>query len=146
MTRKHTTISTHKTQLETLINSLESQVQSRRALNLKQRTILSQHSSINAPELSFWEDNLGMRIEGAGVADHLKILFTHVDERDWEREFSFVVNMEKRDYQVVWCRPGLDQSVVTKAVERLNETRNFGGFLKEMRIGFMEYVKSSVGG
>ena len=82
-----------------------------------------------------------MRIEGAGVADHLKIVFTHVLESDWEKEYVFVVNMSKRDYEVVQCRPRLPEGVIQEAVGRLNETRNFGGFLKEMRMGFVELGK-----
>ena len=38
-----------------------------------------------------------MRIDGAGVADHLKITFTHLSEPDVES--WFVVSMVKRDYE-----------------------------------------------
>ena len=77
-----------------------------------------------------------MRLEGAGVADHLRIVFTHILESDWENEYLFIVNMTTRDYEVVQCRPKLKDEVVRRAVRRLNETRNFAGFLKDMRVGF----------
>lgn len=51
------------------------------------------------PELAFWEDHLGMRIDGAGVADHLKITFTHLVERDCAREFWVVIGMMSKDYE-----------------------------------------------
>lgn len=64
-----------------------------------ERKILSSQASRNAPELLFWEDYLGMRIEGAGVTDHLKFVFTHIIDSDWTKEFSFIVNMVTRDYE-----------------------------------------------
>jgi len=62
-----------------------------------QRQALTQQQAKNVPELAFWEDHLGMRIDGAGVADHLKITFTHLSEPDVES--WFVVSMAKRDYE-----------------------------------------------
>lgn len=85
-----------------------------------------------------------MRIEGAGVTDHLKIVFTHIHERDWDKEFVFVISLEKRDYSVVLCKPKLPQEYIDRTVQRLNESRGFGGFLKDMRIGFVELAKSGM--
>lgn len=61
--------------------------------------MLSSQVTRNLPELAFWEEHLGMRIEGVGVADHLKIVYTHIIDSDWTKEFFFVVSMVTRDYE-----------------------------------------------
>ena len=67
-----------------------------------ERQALAIQQSKNAPELAFWEDHLGMRIEGAGIADHLKITYTHLVDADWSKEFWFVVSMMSRDYEGIY--------------------------------------------
>lgn len=47
---------------------------------------------------------MGMRIEGAGIADHLKITYTHLVDADWSKEFWFVVSMMSRDYEGIYAR------------------------------------------
>jgi kinetochore protein Spc25, fungi type len=104
-----------------------------------------------------------MRIEGAGVTDRLKIVYTHIIDSDWTKEFSFIINMVTRDYEgkccifsllllytagthsllVIQCRPSLDREVVGRSVDKLNETRDFVLFLKEMRQLFKEQACSS---
>lgn len=78
-------------------------------------------------------DYLCLRIEGAGRDDRLKFVFDHVDERDWEREAWFEVDMERRDYRVVTVRPKLDGEEMERRVERWNENRDLGMFLKGIR-------------
>lgn len=95
----------------------------------------------NAPELEFWESNLCLRIEGAGQVDRLKFVYTHVNERDWEREAWFEVDMGSRDYKVVTCRPKVEAEGLDRVVERLNENRDFGMFLKGMRELFVEAMR-----
>ncbi|KAF8458896.1 chromosome segregation protein Spc25-domain-containing protein [Terfezia claveryi] len=146
MTRTHNTLLTTQHSLNTHLSTLTSNLSSLRQHHLNQRNNLTALSTHNMPELNFWESSLGLRIEGAGVADHLKIVFTHIDERDWEREFSFVVSLGGREYLVVMCRPKLKEEWVGGVVERLNGSRGFGAFLKEMRGGFVELVKHEVEG
>ncbi|KFZ10077.1 hypothetical protein V501_05347 [Pseudogymnoascus sp. VKM F-4519 (FW-2642)] len=94
------------------------------------------------PELDFWTSNLGLRIEGAGMSDRLKFVFTCVDERDWEREAWFELCTERRDYEVGGCFPVVDRERVEGVVERLNENRELGGLLKGMRELFVEAMKA----
>lgn len=95
----------------------------------------------NEPELGFWMDYLCLRIEGAGRDDRLKFVFDHVDERDWEREAWFEVDMERRDYRVVTVRPKLDGEEMERRVERWNENRDLGMFLKGIRGLFVAAMK-----
>lgn len=95
----------------------------------------------NEPELGFWMDYLCLRIEGAGRDDRLKFVFDHVDERDWGREAWFEVDTERQDYRVVTLRPKLDGEEVERRVERWNENRDLGIFLKGMRELFVAAMK-----
>lgn len=54
-----------------------------------------------------------MRIEGAGVTDHLKIVYTHIVDSDWSKEFSFIINMVTRDYEGIFIH--LVESVVRRS-------------------------------
>lgn len=74
-----------------------------------------------------------MRIEGVGIADRLKFIFTHLDEKNWEREASFDLDMAKSDYRVVSVKPKMEVERIERCVEKLNETRDLGPFLKGMR-------------
>ncbi|KAK4228475.1 putative kinetochore protein spc25 [Podospora fimiseda] len=96
----------------------------------------------NVPELDFWVTNLCMRIEGAGAEDRLKFVYTHVDERDWERECWFELSTGSRDYDVRHCRPKLEREKVEKVLDRVNESRELVVLLKGMRELFVEAVKS----
>ncbi|KAL1876910.1 hypothetical protein VTK73DRAFT_8987 [Phialemonium thermophilum] len=96
----------------------------------------------NVPELDFWIANLCLRIEGAGQEDRLRFIYTHVDERNWEREAWFELSTASRDYGVRHCRPKLEKEKVDRVLERVNETRELSVLLKGMRELFVEAMKS----
>ncbi|KAI9676746.1 MAG: kinetochore-associated Ndc80 complex subunit spc25 [Trizodia sp. TS-e1964] len=102
---------------------------------------LNAQARFNMPELDFWQDYLCLRIEGAGMEDHLKFIYTHIDDRDWEREAWFELGMGKRDYEVLHCKPKLRSDAVEKVLDKLNESRDVGYFLKGMRELFVEVLK-----
>lgn len=79
--------------------AFETSANARILVRAAERNALSSQASRNAPELLFWEDYLGMRIEGAGVPDHLKIIYTHIIDSDWMKQFHFIINMVTRDYE-----------------------------------------------
>ncbi|KAI9782004.1 MAG: kinetochore-associated Ndc80 complex subunit spc25 [Candelina submexicana] len=95
----------------------------------------------NIHELDFWHDYLCLRINGAGVEDQLKFVFTHVDGRDPEREAWFELGMRKKDYEVLHCKPKIEGEKVADCVEKLNETRDLGPFLKGMRELFISALR-----
>lgn len=96
----------------------------------------------NVPELDFWITNLCLRIEGAGQDDRLKFLFTHIDEKNWEREAWFELSTSSREYDVKHCRPKLERESVEKVLDRVNESRELVVLLKGMRELFVEAMKS----
>lgn len=104
----------------------------------KQTSYLDKQARYNEPELHSWEENLGLRIEGAGREDRLKFVFNLLDEKDWHREFWFEVSLDKRDYEVLACWPNLERDAVNRLLENLNESRELGPFLKGMRELFLQ--------
>ncbi len=131
----------HRDRLHSDIASYNKQITQRKAAQAQYAKELEEHSKLNIPELDFWETYLGLRIEGAGQVDRLKFVFSHVDERDWEREAWFELDTERRDYRVVTCKPKLEDSEIEACVDRLNESRDLGPFLRGMREVFVRGMK-----
>lgn len=123
------------------IASLNRQVGARKAAQAQHAMELEEQARLNVPELDFWETYLGLRIEGAGRVDRLKFVFSNLDEREWEREGWFELDTEKREYKVVGCKPNVDEGEVEACVEKLNESRDLGMFLKGMRKVFVNGMK-----
>lgn len=99
-------------------------------------------SRFNVPELDFWITNLCLKIEGAGHDDRLKFVYTHIDEKNWEREAWFELVTSSRDYDVRHCRPKLERERVERVLERVNESRELVVLLKGMRELFVEAMRS----
>jgi kinetochore protein Spc25, fungi type len=55
-------------------------------------------SSKNGPELAFWEEHLAMKLEGVRD-DVLRIVYDHINENDWRKEYSFIIDLAERDYK-----------------------------------------------
>jgi kinetochore protein Spc25 len=135
------TLSHQNSSLHTELRSLQSTLTARKEAQQKHARYLSSQSRHNIPELGFWEDYLCMRIEGAGVEDRLRFVFSHVIEKDWEREGWFELDTSARDYRVTKTVPKLDTSEVEAVVETMNESRELGPFFKEMREAFVRALK-----
>lgn len=48
--------------------------------------------------MAFWEEHLAMKLEGVR-ADVLRIVYSHISESDWMREYSFTIDLSERDYK-----------------------------------------------
>lgn len=133
----------HRDRLRGEIAQYNKQISQRKAAQAAHAEEVAAQARLNVPELDFWETYLGMRIEGAGQVDRLKFVFSNLDERDWEREAWFELDTEKRDYRVILCRPKMEDGEVDTCVERLNESRDLGAFLRGMREVFVQGMKRS---
>lgn len=131
----------HRDRLRSEIASVNKQIAARRSAQQAHAKDVDAQSRLNVPELDFWETYLGLRIEGAGQVDRLKFVFSNLDERDWEKEASFELDTEKREYRVVECQPKVDEGEVVACVERLNESRDLGAFLRGTREIFVRGMK-----
>ncbi|CUA71367.1 Nuclear anchorage protein 1 [Rhizoctonia solani] len=93
---------------------------------------------LNEPEAHALSDLLKWSVESV-QRDVVCITFTHIDESDWAREFSFVLDLSDQAYKVTTSRPLLPQ--MSGLVEWLNETGEFYWFVKKVRMGFEQYVR-----
>lgn len=132
---------THRDALKAQIAEVQKSISARREAQLKHRRYLDGQSRYNEPELDFWENYLGLRIEGLGKEDRLKFVYTNVDEREWDREAWFELDTSEREYKVLEFRPKVEREEVDQVLERLNETRDLSAFLKGMRELFVEALK-----
>ncbi|KAI0974766.1 chromosome segregation protein Spc25-domain-containing protein [Xylaria arbuscula] len=128
--------------LKKQIAEAEKEIEARLAAQRAHATRIDAQSRFNVPELDFWVTNLCLRIEGAGQNDRLKFVYTHIDERDWEREAWFELSTASRDYEVKHCRPKLEREKIERVLERVNESRELPSLLKGMRELFVEAMKS----
>ena len=124
------------------IANTQTDIDSRLAAQRAHAQQLEAQARFNVPELDFWVTNLCLRIEGAGQDDRLKFVYTHVDEKSWEREAWFELNTASRDYDICHCRPKLEKEKVERVLERVNETRELSTLLKGMRELFVEVLRS----
>ena len=133
--------SAQRDRLKAEIASVQKTISQRLDAQRQHAAYLDAQARHNVPELDFWQDYLCLRIEGVGVVDRLKFVFTHVDERNWDIEAWFELCTESRDYVVMEIRPKVETEKMDACVERLNENRDLGMFLKGMRELFVEVMK-----
>lgn len=131
----------HRDRLKSEIASFNKSIAARRSAQEAHAKNMDAQSRLNVPELDFWETYLGLRIEGAGQVDRLKFVFNNLDERDWEKEAWFELDTERREYRVIGCWPKVEEVEVEACVDRLNESRDLGAFLRGMREVFVKGMK-----
>ena len=141
ITIQHTARSHHRDTLLGQKAAVQKQIAARLDVQRQHAAQFDFQAAFNGPELDFWVEYLGLRIEGAGMADRLKFVFTQIDDRDWEREAWFELCTERREYEVLHWAPKVEKERVDEVVERLNEGRDLGIFLKRMRELFVEATR-----
>lgn len=128
-------------QVKSEIASVSQAIRQRREAQAAHQRSLDAQATHNTPELRFWENCLGMRMEGTGVEDRLKFVFVSLDDRDAERECWFDLHIGGREYEVTGTKPRLDREEVDAVQDRLNETKELGAFLKGMRTLFAQALQ-----
>jgi kinetochore protein Spc25 len=141
LTGHRDTLLAQNSNLSSELKSLQSTLTARKEAQAKHARYLSSQSRHNVPELGFWEDYLCMRIEGASTEDRLRFVFSHLVEKDWEREGWFELDTSSRDYKVVKTSPKLDPTEVETIVDQVNEGRDLGPFFKAMRDALVKASK-----
>ncbi|POR38071.1 Putative kinetochore protein SPC25, partial [Tolypocladium paradoxum] len=129
---------TLKKQIAQTQAEIETRLAAQRAFTSQQEA----QSRFNVPELDFWITNLCLKIEGAGQDDRLKFIYTHIDEKSWEREAWFELVTSSRDYDVKHCKPKLERDAVERVLDKVNESRELVVLLKGMRELFVEAMKT----
>lgn len=128
--------------LKQQIAQTQAEIEARLAAQRAHAAQQEAQSRFNVPELDFWMTNLCLKIEGAGHKDRLRFIYTHIDEKHWEREASFEVVTSARDYDVKHCRPKLEREKVEQVLDKVNQTRELVVLLKGMRELFAEVMKT----
>ncbi|KAL8779587.1 MAG: hypothetical protein Q9194_001378 [Teloschistes cf. exilis] len=141
ITHQRDTCAQHRDRVRTETAAVRKQIAQRLAAQQEHAKSFDIQASFNNPELDFWQSYLAMRIDGMGVPDRLKFVFSHVDEKNWGREAWFELDMEKGDCRVICVKPKLEPDQIKTCVRRLNENRDLGGFLKGMRGLFIAALK-----
>ncbi|KAG9256334.1 chromosome segregation protein Spc25-domain-containing protein [Emericellopsis atlantica] len=126
-----------KAQIEQTQAEIDKRLAAQRAYAQRQEA----QSRFNVPELDFWIQNLCLTIHGAGREERLKFVYTHIDEKDWEREAWFELLTGSRDYDIKHCRPKLEREKVEKVLDKVNESRELVVLLKGMRELFVEAIQ-----
>jgi kinetochore protein Spc25, fungi type len=148
--------------LRTAIATTQRQIDAKRAAQQSYAEKMEAQSRLNGPELAFWEEYLGCRIEGSGREDVVRIVFVFEpgsskvngdggngegrgEEGSYyggEREGVFELKVPERGgYEVIFSKPRLEEKRMAACVDRLNESRDIGVFLKGMRGLFGEVLK-----
>ncbi|KAJ2781858.1 kinetochore-associated Ndc80 complex subunit spc25 [Coemansia javaensis] len=119
---------------------LERELARRQNVIAEKRQVLGIQAAKNAPELAFFENQMGISILG-GAKDVLRFVFTHISLPEPERPFSIAVDLSQREYRVTECSPALAD--LQAHVDRLNTNRDFFGFLKRIRRAFADHYLDS---
>ena len=148
--------------LRTAIATTQRQIDAKRAAQQNYAEKMEAQSRLNGPELAFWEEYLGCRIEGSGREDVVRVVFVFEpgsskingnggneegrgEEGPYyggEGEGVFELKVPERGgYEVIFSKPRLEGKRMATCVDRLNESRDIGAFLKGMRGLFGEVLK-----
>jgi kinetochore protein Spc25 len=127
--------------LKQQIAETQKQIDAKLAAQRTHALHVNSQSRFNVPELEFWNSTLSLTVEGAGLDDRLKFIYTHIDDRDWNREAWFELDTSKREYEISYCKPKLEKEQVERVIERFNEGRNMQILLKGMRDLFKDAMK-----
>jgi kinetochore protein Spc25 len=126
--------------LKQQIAETQKQIDARLAAQRAHAQHVNAQSRFNIPELEFWSSTLSLTVDGAGLDDRLKFIYTHIDSRDWTREAWFELDTSKREYEIPYCKPKLEKEKVERVMERFNEGRSMQILLKGMRDLFKEVM------
>lgn len=124
--------------LKQQIAETQKEIDARLAAQRAHAQHVNSQSRFNIPELEFWNSTLSLTIEGAGLYDRIKFIYTHIDNRDWTREAWFELDTSKREYEIPFCKPKLEKEKVERVIEKLNGGRSLQILLKGMRDLFKE--------
>ena len=154
----HTETAAACARLRTGIAGVRRQIEAKRAAQAQYAAKMEGQAGMNGPELAFWEEYLGVRVEGSGRADVVRVVFVFEGApggggqggngggggsgSGGEREGVCELKVPERGgYEVVFWKPRLEEKRVQGCVERLNESRDLGAFLKGMRGLFAEVLR-----
>lgn len=122
-----------------------------------ERDVLNEHAAQLEPELAACESWLKFNIEGI-EADQLLIRFSHIDEANVDREFSFVLDVSTPSYNgevlrllrinnnLIWVALVITTTPPLPALpillQVLNQTGDVYRFIKHVRTAFLDLLQA----
>ncbi|GLC45493.1 hypothetical protein PLESTM_001741800 [Pleodorina starrii] len=90
-------------------------------------------------EVDLFGERFGLRF-GIGQG-YLELVMTHIDARDCDKEFHLAVAVQDGDmaYTVTKCEPPIPD--LDELTAKVNETNNFGAFVKAVRSRFVAIAR-----
>ncbi|GAB7361077.1 hypothetical protein MBLNU230_g1115t2 [Neophaeotheca triangularis] len=125
--------------LKSEIAATQAAIKQRREAQAAHQRALDAQAKHNSPELRFWEECLGLRIEGAGAMDRLRFVFVGLDSEGKGEECWFEMDMGGKEFEIVKCQPVLEEDGIEGAMEAFRDV-GLGGMLKRMRTLFARAV------
>lgn len=129
----------HRSALQSEIAATQSAIRQRREAQAAHQRALDAQARHNLPELKFWEECLGLRIEGAGE-ERLRFGFGELGNERGEGWFEIDTGSAV-GFEVVRTAPRLEGEEVEAVVERANEARDLVMLLKGMRGLFVDALR-----
>lgn len=122
------------------IESIRTAIRQKRDAQAAHQRSLDSQARHNLPELQFWENCLGMHLEGTGVEDRLRFVFDTSEENTAMPECWYELQIG-REQKVVNTKPRLEREDIEAAQESLQETKQLGLFIKTMRTHLLKALK-----
>ncbi|KAF9264944.1 hypothetical protein L218DRAFT_972504 [Marasmius fiardii PR-910] len=120
--------------LDTQIEEYRATVANLRRERNKERTTLTSYAARISPELEMCQKLLACVVEGI-EKDQLLIRFTHIDDSDLGREFSFILDVSQSStYKVLTTSPLLP--ILPSLVDNLNTSGDIYEFVIRIREAF----------
>ncbi|KAL1917888.1 uncharacterized protein VTP21DRAFT_3722 [Calcarisporiella thermophila] len=140
LSKQKESIEDRKAILQAQLDQIRVELKRKKDARIARIKALEAKKSRNEPELRCYEEKLAMKIHSV-KSNWLKFVFTHINEKNWDKEYSFTVDVSERVYKVPKCNPQIEN--INELVAWLNETRDFFGFLKRIRKAFKDSARSS---
>ncbi|KAI8928754.1 chromosome segregation protein Spc25-domain-containing protein [Entophlyctis helioformis] len=121
-------------------DEMHAEIQSRRQALEDRRRERDDKVAEMTPDLEMYERMLSMRIF-TSKSNIISFVFTHINEMDYDKEYSFELGVSDQLYLLVSCKPMLPN--VDRWMEWLNSTRDLYPFIKAMRRGFVAHVAAT---
>ncbi|ODV97709.1 hypothetical protein PACTADRAFT_47575 [Pachysolen tannophilus NRRL Y-2460] len=124
-----------KMELEDSINKLNESILNKEETIKALDSKLAKNRKLDVTELTKFETYLGLKID-ALREDLLKFTFRNIDLNDYNKEYSFQLDLANENYKIVQTSPVINETDLAKIENHFNTHRELGKFLREIRSYF----------
>lgn len=128
-----------KEQLESRIEQLNLSIKERKLKLDKSNDNIMIQLSKNSVELAKYEAYTGLRINPKSP-ESMSFKFFNLDPNDYDREFIVDLDISGTNYEITNTEPHLEDDKVKELETMLNESKQLGKFLKNIRNEFKGFI------